>query len=344
MCNIAGYVGKRDAAPIIIEMMRREEGFAGGYYSGLATISDSVIHHRKLTGNLNDLLSKTDAATLPGNVGIIHSRSNSGGGDEFAHPFCRFCDEKATIAYVANGAANFFANRFDECTEIAASLFKDGYSFTSVQDEEIPAYPKLPDGRTVHMSDLMAQLIARYIESGSTHADAINLAYQEMPGEIVGLLLSPNHPDSIAWSRINMPMFVGFASHGAYLASTPYAFPDDARDIKLLPAMCGGEVFPDRVTEKPYAKELCSIAPIDDETYNKAKKLLSKHISHEPKNMITGVDAIKPAFSSADIIPRDALYYQLVYDMKDELEFSEEMLDGAFNGLLAPKKYITFKK
>jgi hypothetical protein len=36
MCNIAGYVGSRRAAPIILEMLRREEGFAGGFYSGLA--------------------------------------------------------------------------------------------------------------------------------------------------------------------------------------------------------------------------------------------------------------------------------------------------------------------
>ena len=106
MCNIAGYVGNRDAAPILIEMMRREEGFAGGYYTGLATLDCGVIHHRKLTGNLSDLLAKTDSESLPGKIGIIHSRSKSGGGDAFAHPFCNFRDNEATLAYVANGGAN----------------------------------------------------------------------------------------------------------------------------------------------------------------------------------------------------------------------------------------------
>ena len=43
MCNIAGYVGSRRAAPIIMEMLRREEGFAGGYYSGLATMCEGKI-------------------------------------------------------------------------------------------------------------------------------------------------------------------------------------------------------------------------------------------------------------------------------------------------------------
>lgn len=343
MCNIAGYVGERDAAPILIEMMRREEGFAGGYYSGLATMESGIIHHRKLTGNLSDLLSNTDAENLPGKIGIIHSRSKSGGGDAFAHPFCNFRNEKATLAYVANGGANFFSNRFDECTEIAASLWRDGYCFTSVQDEEIPCYPKLPDGKTVHMSDLMAQLIARYQDGGANPDDAINSAFCKMPGEIVGLLISPKTPDSIAWSRINMPMFVAFASHGAYLASSPEAFPEDAENIKLLPAMCGGEVFRDRITEKPYETPPCSIAEITDEVYEKARKLLREHISDEARNMITGIDVIKPTFPKADILPRDALYYQLVHDMKDELEFSEIMLEGAFPGLLAPKKYIKLK-
>ena len=343
MCNIAGYVGNRDAAPILIEMMRREEGFAGGYYTGLATLDCGVIHHRKLTGNLSDLLAKTDSESLPGKIGIIHSRSKSGGGDVFAHPFCNFRDNEATLAYVANGGANFFSDRFDECTEIAASLWRDGYTFTSVQDEEIPCYPKLPDGKTVHMSDLMAQLIARYQDRGAAPDDAINSAYCEMPGEIVGLLLSPKSPESIAWSRINMPMFVAFAPHGAYLASSPEAFPEDAENIKLLPAMCGGEVFSDRITEKPYKTPPCGIAEITDGVYKTARALLREHISGEAKNMITGIDSIKPAFPKADIIPRDALYYQLVHDMRDELEFSEIMLEGAFPGLLAPKKYIKLK-
>lgn len=343
MCNIAGYVGNRDAAPILIEMMRREEGFAGGYYTGIATMENGKIHHCKLTGNLSDLIKKTDAEKLSGKLGIIHSRSKSGGGDAFAHPFCNFRKSETTLAYVANGGANFFSDRFDECTEIAASLWRDGYSFTSVQEEEIPCYPKLPDGKTVHMSDLMAQLIARYQDNGASPDDAINSAFCEMPGEIVGLLLSPKAPESIAWSRLNMPMFVAFASHGAYLASTPHAFPEDAENIRLLPAMCGGEVFSDRITEKPYSEPPCGIAEITDEVYAEARRLLREHIADEPKNMITGIESIKPAFPKSDTIPRDALYYTLVHDMKGELEFSEVMLEGAFPSLLAPKKYIKLK-
>ena len=62
MCNIAGYVGERDAAPILIGMMKREEGFAGGYYTGIATLSGGRLYHAKLTGDTDRLLALTGAA------------------------------------------------------------------------------------------------------------------------------------------------------------------------------------------------------------------------------------------------------------------------------------------
>ena len=70
MCNIAGYVGERSAAPILIEMMRREEGFDAGFYTGIATIHEGKIHYRKITGDLDTLLKNTDAASLPGNIAV----------------------------------------------------------------------------------------------------------------------------------------------------------------------------------------------------------------------------------------------------------------------------------
>ena len=68
MCNIAGYVGERRAAPILIEMLRREEGIDAGFYTGLATIHNGKIYYRKICGTLDTLLLKTDAADLPGNL------------------------------------------------------------------------------------------------------------------------------------------------------------------------------------------------------------------------------------------------------------------------------------
>ena len=56
MCNIAGYIGARPAAPILIEMLRAQEGLNAGFYTGIATLHEGVIHYRKVVGNLSDLL------------------------------------------------------------------------------------------------------------------------------------------------------------------------------------------------------------------------------------------------------------------------------------------------
>ena len=42
MCNIAGYVGTKQAAPILLDMLKKQEGYGGGYYSGIATMSFST--------------------------------------------------------------------------------------------------------------------------------------------------------------------------------------------------------------------------------------------------------------------------------------------------------------
>ena len=84
MCNIAGYIGERDAAPILIEMIRAQEGQNGGFYTGIATMHEGKIHYRKLVGSLDDLLKRTDAASLPGKLGIIHSRTPGFAGDEWS--------------------------------------------------------------------------------------------------------------------------------------------------------------------------------------------------------------------------------------------------------------------
>ena len=84
---MAGYIGGERAAPILLDMMEKQEGFGGGFYTGIATVADGQIHWRKVIGDVATLRRETDADDLPGAVGIIHSRSKSGGDVEWAHPF-----------------------------------------------------------------------------------------------------------------------------------------------------------------------------------------------------------------------------------------------------------------
>jgi len=343
MCNIAGYVGARPAAPIIIEMLRREEGFAGGFYSGVATMQGGRIFSEKLTGDVERLKKFTSALLCPGNTGIAHSRSKSGGGDEWAHPFIGSKGGSDRIAYVANGSLGCFANRIEEFSLLTQRLSDEGYSFSSrVNGVQTKRYPTLADGSAVHMSDTMCQLILHNIEEGCDSVCAMEKAFCEMPSEIVGLLLNVSEPDSIAYSRINMPMFLAFCDHGAYLASTPLAFPADAGEPILLPAGSSGRVFADRFESVNYKQLPTDIAPIDAalilRAYNKACEVLA--ISEAAFRDL--LRAVSPLFGECGCRPTAALTYQILYALKREgaVAFAEKRVAGVRDDLDAPKMYM----
>ena len=89
MCNLSGYVGGERAAPVLIEMARKQEGFAGGFYTGIATISDGTIHCAKVIGDLSLLLDSTDAADFPARWGSSTAGPGVAGGETGPSPLSR---------------------------------------------------------------------------------------------------------------------------------------------------------------------------------------------------------------------------------------------------------------
>ena len=339
MCNIAGYVGTLPAAPILIDMMRREEGWDAGFYTGIATLSEGNIHYAKLTGALDHLLKNTSAASCPGTVGLLHSRTPSGGGDEWAHPFVGEQNGKITTAYVANGAVGIFKNQMEKAGLLAAQLEKDGFIFRSRTPGPVSGYPMLPDGGCVHMSDLMAQLVTAKIQEGLRADLAMNKAFCQLPSEIVGLLLSLQEPGSIAWSRVNMPMFLAFAPHGAYLASTPQAFPKDASEPLLLPANSGGLVYKDHFTAAPYAAPPARVAPVSARLLHTACTEIESALRQKGHTMPELVQLIARLFSGSDCYQKNAVVYQVLYALEQEGRLTAEKMDrpGILEGLTAPR-------
>lgn len=343
MCNIAGYVGTRRAAPILIEMIRRQEGLAGGYYTGLATIHEGRIHYAKLTGDTDRLLAETNAASLPGTIGIIHSRSKAGGGDEWAHPFVDAARGDPTIAYVANGSLGCFAHRQEEFCALSAELIDAGYPMLSRARIDHGKYPRLPDGTTVHMSDAMCQLIARNIDRGLPPAEAMEAAFCTMPSEIVGLLLALSEPDSIAFTRINMPMNLAFADHGAYLGSAALAFPDDGTEPQALPPCSTGRVWRDRVEISPYRQPPAQVAAIDAAVRADAYAAILAALAEGIKSMSELNRAIRPCFGAGDCKPTALLGYDIVAALLRQGRITAEIrrVEGAFPHLDAPKTYFS---
>lgn len=339
MCNIAGYVGTREAAPILIEMMKKQEGFAGGYYTGIATIHERKLYSDKLVGDTLMLEEKTDAAKFPGTIGILHSRSKSGGGVEWAHPFLGVKNGEAQMAYVANGASGFFTERKAEYSAIAEGLIAEGYDMDSRVMAGENRYNTLSDGTSVHMSDVMCQLIFKKVNDGESYTEAMENAFCQIPSEIVGLVISLSEPERIFWSRINMPMFVAHAEHGTYMASTPVAFPDDAGEPHLLPPMSRGYVTNGGFCAKHFEKEPAKVAPLSARVMHDAYAVVESLISSGDRSFKELVDAVMPVFDPADCIVRAALVYSILYSIKKQgrLKLYNVSVPGVYEGIEAPE-------
>ena len=66
MCNIAGYSGSKQAAPILLEMIRKQQYYDGDVSTGVATIHEGKIHYRKIVGDVDTIIRETDVLDLPG--------------------------------------------------------------------------------------------------------------------------------------------------------------------------------------------------------------------------------------------------------------------------------------
>ena len=102
MCGIVGYVGKEQAAPIILDGLARLE-YRGYDSAGMAVFDGEKIHITKSVGRLKALSELThDGAAMPGTAGIGHTRWATHGAPSNVNAHPHF-NEKGTIAVVHNG-------------------------------------------------------------------------------------------------------------------------------------------------------------------------------------------------------------------------------------------------
>src|SRR5262245_2034652 len=107
MCGIVGYVGYREAEPVLLSGLRRLE-YRGYDSAGVATVTGARLHVRKKAGRLSRLVSDLSDHPAPGRVGIGHTRWATHGGatDENAHPHLGGGGE---VAVVHNGVIENYA-------------------------------------------------------------------------------------------------------------------------------------------------------------------------------------------------------------------------------------------
>lgn len=208
MCGIIGYIGSKQAAPIIMEGLKRME-YRGYDSSGLAVIKDNKIKGCKKAGKLKNLQAELKKYDLDGQVGMGHIRWATHGepNDNNAHPH-RDCNEEVYIIH--NGIIENYA-------EIKTVLANKGHEFYSETDTEI-----------------LAHLIEDYHKE-SNFEESVIAALNDVVGTYGIVALSSKEPEKIVAARLGSPLILGIINEGEYLvASDVSAIMKHTREVVYL--------------------------------------------------------------------------------------------------------------
>ena len=207
MCGIVGYVGPRDAAPILIDGLRRLE-YRGYDSAGIAVLTrDGEVFIEKKAGKLSNLTDHLNGDAPAGNPGIGHTRWATHGrpNDENAHPH-RDCTGR--LALIHNGIIENYA-------EIKARLSAEGHRFHSETDTEVLAHLI----ETKYSGDLV---------------EAVRAALGEVTGAYAIGVMHTDHPGRIVGARMNVPLIVGLGDGEAFLASDVPAILEHTKKVIIL--------------------------------------------------------------------------------------------------------------
>ena len=207
MCGIVGYVGPRDAAPILLEGLRRLE-YRGYDSAGLAVLTDAgEVFVEKKAGKLTNLTDHLNGSAPAGHPGIAHTRWATHGrpNDANAHPH-RDCSGR--LALIHNGIIENYA-------EAKARLMQAGHRFTSETDTEVLAH--LIEER--YSGDLV---------------EAVRDALNQVRGAYAIGVMHLDHPDRIVGARMNVPLIVGLGDGEGFLASDVPAILEHTKNVVIL--------------------------------------------------------------------------------------------------------------
>ncbi|MBU1431035.1 glutamine--fructose-6-phosphate transaminase (isomerizing) [Myxococcota bacterium] len=206
MCGIVGYIGAREAAPILFEGLSRLE-YRGYDSAGLAVFDGSATHTLRSVGKLDNLRQRLAERPLKGHVGIGHTRWATHGrpSEVNAHPHAA-----GPITVVHNGIVeNHLALR--------AGLEARGHVFKSETDTEI-----------------FSHLIREKASEGRALPEAVRVALNEVRGSYALLVFSADEPDLLVAAKNASPMVLGLGEGEMFLASDVPALIAQTREVLFL--------------------------------------------------------------------------------------------------------------
>ena len=209
MCGIVGYVGTQQAAPLLLEGLRRLE-YRGYDSAGMAVCGPDGLRVQKAKGRLQALADLTDEGkTMPGVIGIGHTRWATHGepNDTNAPPQV---SESGHFAVVHNGIIENYA-------ELKKKLLEKGYTFRSETDTEV-----------------VAQLLDWYYRDSRDVFEAVTSMLSAVEGTYALGILCTDTPDRLIAARKDAPLLLGYGEGENFIASDVTALLRHTRDVVYM--------------------------------------------------------------------------------------------------------------
>ncbi|HEX4638515.1 MAG TPA: glutamine--fructose-6-phosphate transaminase (isomerizing) [Chthoniobacterales bacterium] len=215
MCGIVGYVGREEAAPILLDGLRRLE-YRGYDSAGVAIVNGDRLETRKCAGRIASLTNLVSQKPAAGHYGISHTRWATHGKvtDENAHPHF---DATGKIALVHNGV-------IENYQALKEQLIQDGdTNFRSDTDTEVLAHLIGNIYRKLDGKDSKARLV-----------NATREALKQVIGTYGIAVLHADIPDFVVGARRGSPLVLGVGKDENFLASDVSAIVAHTRDVVYL--------------------------------------------------------------------------------------------------------------
>jgi glucosamine--fructose-6-phosphate aminotransferase (isomerizing) len=260
MCGIVGYIGKRDAAPILLEGLHRLE-YRGYDSAGIALVRQNKLAIHKNKGKVRELEAALPER-LKGSIGIAHTRWATHGepSDRNAHPHC---DAAKRFAIVHNGI-------IENAAPLRAMLQSKGVAFVSETDSEV-----------------IAHLIAAMPDE--TFHDAVRSALRMITGTYGLAVLDAQHPECIVVARHGSPVVLGIGEHEMFIASDPAALVRHTQSVVHLDdgeiAVVRADGFETSTLDGGPTSKTPSTIAWTDESYEKGdfSHFMRKEIAEQPE-------------------------------------------------------------
>ncbi len=215
MCGIVGFIGPRDAAPYLIEGLRRLE-YRGYDSAGIATLEDGELRITKAAGRLDNLVQLLAESPSPGHTGIGHTRWATHGpaNDVNAHPHL---GRGNAVAVVHNGVIENFRN-------LKSRLEAEGCQFRSATDTEVIAH-LVATCLDEQLSLASAKLDESDGEDGWIEPEyrplvaAVQQAVAQLQGTYGLAVVFRDYPEVIIAARLGSPLVVGVGDDAHIIAS-----------------------------------------------------------------------------------------------------------------------------